>query len=1383
MSGQGNEFGRFFRNRRTALGLNLSEFCRRNGFDKGNISRLERGVKAPPVSPGLLRSYANALRLHPDSEDWQAFMRHAAIARGKLPAAMPRQRAGDVEKIIRKLGRRLHESWVKARHLEQWSSSREAQAILPTLVRQLVHAATEQPTRIEIPGGEGVQRHGWDGIVDTPHPSLFVPAGISVWEISVEQKPAAKANRDFNRRKTVPFGVSDSEVTFVFVTSRKWDGKQKWRDEKRKLGKWKSVEVYDSMDLEAWLETAPGVDAWIAAQLGLRPAGVISISDYWEDLSHLSHPRLKPEVFLASRRKTSEQLRDFLLGPPGVLAYQCRSPIEAVDFVAAYLALTSEDDAEIAMNEDDRIRTQGRTVVVKDRRQWDGLLQTTGPLILFPLPSLSLTPEEQNAALRHGHRLVIAATQFSNHRLPSVALPRPTRYDLEQALRNSDFGPERASKASRAAGGSLSVLKRHLSEIPMTQWPAWCRDAGLSNFMPMLLIGAWDEANEIDRDVLSRLSGRPYGEVQNVANRLTIAEDAPLTRIESRWRLVSPEDAWALVGSHVTEDFLRSFETIAVEVLCRQDESLHLSLDERLRASITGARGARASKLIRRGISETTAILGSGFGAVSDLSGTQQRAKGIVRTTLHRATWLRWATLSEVLPLLAEAAPDEFLTAVAADLRKKRPAVATLLADDENSDPLLSRCKHAGLLWALECLAWSPELLPRVCTLLAGLAEVDTGRKWCNRPANSLRNILLSWYPQTAAGIEQRIAVLKSLADRAPDVAWELLFAMLPHAHGTADPTHRPVWRDWMSGWREGTSGADYWKQVDAAAESIVALVDNHPARWSKVLDELRAVPEAHRNQLIERLRNFPVGEIRPEERRQLAEQLRKTIGRLQDFGYTDLALPAESIEHLKRALSWLLPEGTLERNAWLFAPCIKLEDFQGDYERMQAEIDRRRADALCEIINQDGFDGLLKLADIVESPGQVGRILALSESVPDDRILPDLLRSTNPSHQSLAANYASVRLDQAGWDWVRALSLEKWNARDAAVLVSRAAFGPEAWDFAESLGEDVCREYWNIVPVYGGFDLDQPQRGFACWRLVDVGRPEDALRILSDVVFGRATMPPTNVMDVLTACLEWRNSNPDTELRDDTLHTIQELFGWLQEEIPGNDDELIRRLAQLEWSFLSLLDGFAASPATLIQCLSDEPQFFAQLIGVIFRSTNERESDSDSPEERQRMASHGYRLLMNWNRVPGRQADGSIDEEQLLRWLESARSLCRDSGHLEVADSKIGEMLASWPKPEVEGEIWPCEEICDAIEEVASDDLDHGFQIGTLNSRGVVGRSPLIGGEPERQEAAKYRRWAEFCDVDWPRTAASLRRVADSYDLDAQREDARAREFAEDRR
>jgi hypothetical protein len=1343
---------------------------------------MERGLKKPPESRDLLRAYADALQLKPDSEDWKTFMRHAAIARGKLPTIVSDERAADVEEMFRRLGRRLHDSWVKARDLERWSPTRDAQASLPALIHKLIYASTEQPARIEVPCDEGVQRHGWDGVVDAPTTSLFVPIGISGWEISVEQRPASKAERDFKARKKGPLALPPSEVTFVFVTSRKWDGKQKWRDEKRELRIWKSVEVYDSSDLEAWLEIAPGVDAWIAERLGRRPPGVVSIDDYWESLSRLCEPRLKPDVFLASRKKTAKELSAFLLGTPGVMSIECRSPMEALDFVAAYLETIRSSDTEFALDEDDRLRLGSRTVVVKDRAQWDGLSQVAGQLNLLPIPSLSPTPEELNAAVSRGHRIVIAATQFSNHRLQPVALPRPSRYNLEEALCKSGFEREDAVKAARAAGGSLSVLKRHLSTIPNSQLPGWCCETGLlAAFMPMLLIGAWDDSKERDHDVLSRLSGRPYGELQSAATRLTLVEDAPLTRIESRWRVVSPEDSWSLVGSQVTDDLLRSFETIAIEILSQQDESLSLSLDERLKASIKGTTEPSASALLRRGISETTAILGSGFGPVAKLPGTRERANRIVHTTLQKATWLRWATLDDLLPLLAEAAPDEFLTAISSDLKKKHPELAKLLADNEDDHPLMSRCKHAGLLWALEALAWSPELLSKVCMSLGRLVEVDKGGTWGNRPAASLCEILLPWHPQTAANVEKRIAVLKSVADNTPTVVWNLLFAMMPQELSSADLTNRPIWRDWASTWREGVSNADYWKQVNAAAELIVQLVGNDASRWSKVLDKLHSIPEPHRNYVIDRLRNLPGEEIGPEERRHLAEQIRKTIRRHRNFADARWALPAMAVDQLEQALRALLPGGPRERHAWLFVQWLELAGFGDDYPRMEEELARLRVDALREIVDQDGFGGVLKLAEIVESPSQVGATLAQTDLVPVERVLPDLLRSSNAKYLLLAGAYARDRIFRAGWDWVRTLSLDKWSAKDAAALLSRADIDPQAWSFADSLGEDVSREYWNTVPAYNR--LDQQQLAFACKRLLEADRPEIAIGTLSRVAFGKATVSPSIVMDALTACLKLGQSQLGTRLRDDTLRTIQELFGWLQKTIQFRNDEPTRRLAQLEWEFLALLDGFEASPETLIRYLGEDPKFFAQLIELIFRSKNERESGTKSTEELQKRAIHGYRLLTNWDRIPGTQSDRSIDEEQLLRWLESARSLCRESGNLEFADSQIGEMLARWPPPQNEDTMWPCEEICDAIEEANSDDLDDGFPVGVLNSRGATWRSPLDGGDLERKERDKYRRWAELCDIDWPRTAASLRRVADSYESYAQREDSRVSERAQERR
>jgi hypothetical protein len=683
------------------------------------------------------------------------------------------------------------------------------------------------------------------------------------------------------------------------------------------------------------------------------------------------------------------------------------------------------------------------------------------------------------------------------------------------------------------------------------------------------------------------------------------------------------------------------------------------------------------------------------------------------------------------------------------------------------------------LLWALEGLAWSPDLLPKVCTTLAKLAEVDSGTMWGNRPIGSLCNILLPWHPQTVAGVDKRIAVLNSLAERTPSVAWKVSFTMLPQPLAHSDLTHRPVWRKWVSDWKEGTTGADYWKQVNAAAELLVRLVGDSPARWRKVLDELGSVPEPYRSQLIEKLKRLSVAELHSEDRRSLVEHLRKTIQHNRDFANADWALPADSLEELDEALTTLIPNALTERHAWLFVPWIDLEGFQDDYDAMEAEINRLRATALREIIDDDGFDGILKLAEIVESPGWVGATLARI-GYSDEQILPRLLDSSNGNYQSLAAAYAAERTSTEGWEWARSLSLEKWSVAAAASLLAQIGLDPEGWSLAESLGDDVLREYWKTVPARRGRLRNKERLEFACQELLKAGRPDDAIDVLSLVVFDNVDVSPTIVMDALVAWQE--RSSADAAIRDDTLRTIQRLFGRLQETIPFSNDEHAKRLAELESRYLDLLDGFGAMPQTLFWHLSENPAFFARLITAIYRSQEEQESNTNSTEAEKKRASHGFRLLMNWNRVPGAKPDGTVDEERLLAWLEAARSLCRDSGHLEVADAQIGEMLASWPKPEDEGALWPCTEICDAIEEANSDDLDRGFQIGVFNSRGVTTRSPLDGGDLERKEAAKYRRWAELCEIDWPRTAASLRNVAESYLIDAQREDARAEERAQDR-
>lgn len=78
-------FGQFFKQKRRETGKTLREFCRINGFDPGNMSKIERDILNPPQSHEKLRVYAKALNLKDGSDDWFEFFDLAAIGTGRLP--------------------------------------------------------------------------------------------------------------------------------------------------------------------------------------------------------------------------------------------------------------------------------------------------------------------------------------------------------------------------------------------------------------------------------------------------------------------------------------------------------------------------------------------------------------------------------------------------------------------------------------------------------------------------------------------------------------------------------------------------------------------------------------------------------------------------------------------------------------------------------------------------------------------------------------------------------------------------------------------------------------------------------------------------------------------------------------------------------------------------------------------------------------------------------------------------------------------------------------------------------------------------------------------------------------------------------------------------
>ena len=86
------QFGVFFKKCRKSLGLTLRDFCRRNGFDPGNVSRMERGLAAPPQAQRTLESYAKSLKLKRGTDPWDRFFALAAAATGASPRSFCKTR-------------------------------------------------------------------------------------------------------------------------------------------------------------------------------------------------------------------------------------------------------------------------------------------------------------------------------------------------------------------------------------------------------------------------------------------------------------------------------------------------------------------------------------------------------------------------------------------------------------------------------------------------------------------------------------------------------------------------------------------------------------------------------------------------------------------------------------------------------------------------------------------------------------------------------------------------------------------------------------------------------------------------------------------------------------------------------------------------------------------------------------------------------------------------------------------------------------------------------------------------------------------------------------------------------------------------------------------
>lgn len=987
---------------------------------------------------------------------------------------------------------------VTASHIVDWANTKakEAQRALPRLVRRLCFDGGT-PRQISFPAGDSTYVPGWDGVLFSERGNAWVPVGESRWEIGCDQNQTTKANEDYRKRLEQTSAEERLAATFVFVTPRRWTTKSRWIGKQRRKGEWADVRAYDADDLEQWLEQTPAVALQFAEELGLSGWGVESLSRYWQLWSQQCNPAISPDASFMDRTVARDSLMGKIRGalsqqsPACTLAVRADSVEEAAAFVVATL-MASSDLADQAL-------------VVIDAAGWR-FVEANRQLKI----AIAARTEVATApALRTGLLVIVPHAMGDVAGKPlgdELILERPHIYEFEKALIAIGMEESDAKRYALSTGRSWTVLRRQCATSPAIRRPRWLDVPQSASLSTLCLLGAWYADKEADRLVVERLAGRPYEDIESDLRQLAQLDDAPLMSIGAVWKAKSPLELLGLFGERITRDQLDRFFSIAQEMLAAPDPQLELPDEERYAAQVYGKVRPHSGllfesicdalmKLAVRG-PEQPGLLALGIG---------ERVGWLVHELLDAADGKRWLSLASYLPTLAEAAPEPFLNAVEKSLRLPNAPVTRLLTETSNSG-FGGSCWHAGLLWALETLAWAPRRLARVALILAQLSHVAIKGNWGNKPSASLFGLFRSWLPQTAAGLQDRIKVLELLIQKEPEAAFGVLEGLAAAGPQVATHAARPKWREDDAGAGRGVTHAEMYEMHLAAKERLFQLSEGHASRIASLLQNTTLRDREEICRVLALMEPFTLRTANDEDRETLRGALRKTIHWHRNHDQIQGAELDAWLRGVEACYERLAPVDLVLRHRWLFdGHWVELPSRDRD-EDIQTRGDMRaqaRTAALTEICQSLGMAGIESLIAACTEPGTVGATLAgmdcatvrwadwIAEKGADFTpglhmtwCITGLLHATPTPRSVELLREVIARGDKQGWD----------AAKRARFLVL-ASPARETWQVAAACGPETDTAYWEGVQPNHWLSKDDDAPEFVLERLLEARRPRTALQ------------------------------------------------------------------------------------------------------------------------------------------------------------------------------------------------------------------------------------------------------------------------------------------------
>lgn len=224
-------------------------------------------------------------------------------------------------------------------------------------------------------------------------------------------------------------------------------------------------------------------------------------------------------------------------------------------------------------------------------------------------------------------------------------------------------------------------------------------------------------------------------------------------------------------------------------------------------------------------------------------------------------------------------------------------------------------------------------------------------------------------------------------------------------------------------------------------------------------------------------------------------------------------------------------------------------------------------------------------------------------------------------------------------------------------------------------------------------------------------------------------------------------------------------------------EDVDTKKLFFIEFIFYKLLKHYGHSVnIRLIDELMSHPQSLMDILNFMYLSSDPSEREIELKKTIQKgeqiYAHLAFDLLWDLRRTPCVDQAYAIDEDNLKKYIQELRELGEKAHKLEHIDSTIGELLANYP----EIEEYPPKAICEIIEDLNNPNVNSGFRMRIFNKRGVTVRPAGEGGNLEKAESLKYKRYADKVRFSYPVIANIFDNLSAEYQDMSIKEDKRTK-------